>query len=189
MTEASDLPLFEAAPRGPARIPVPHRRRAISAVAGLLVAALAATSLAPPRPRLVWNASASSPVGLYWVTPDAALARGDRVVAWPPPAARTLAAARHYLPGNVPLVKRVAALPGDRICGDASALRINGRRVAARLQHDARGRPLVAWRGCRTLAGNALLLLADAPASYDGRYFGASRNADIVGKATPLWLR
>jgi type IV secretory pathway protease TraF len=29
----------------------------------------------------------------------------------------------------------------------------------------------------------------DAPASFDGRYFGISRAAQLVGKARPLWTR
>ena len=37
----------------------------------LLGVALGATIAVPPHPRLVWNTSASAPVGLYRVTPDA----------------------------------------------------------------------------------------------------------------------
>ena len=131
----------------------------------------------------------SAPLGLYAVSPGAAIARGDMVIAWAPPAPRRLAAARHYLPINVPLVKRVAALPGDRICALGDVISVDGKRVAVRRARDAAGRVMPWWRGCRTLTDGALLLLMDAPASFDGRYFGASRTSDIIGRATPLWVR
>lgn len=166
------------------------RRRIPLALASLSCAAIAAISAWPPTPRLVWNGSLSAPVGLYHVIPAASLARGDMVVAWPPPEARRLAAERHYLPGNVPLVKRIAAHRGDHVCGVGERLFVNGRPVAMRRVADARGRILPRWDGCETLgAGRYLLLMPAAPDSFDGRYFGAVDGAAILGKAVPLWLR
>jgi type IV secretory pathway protease TraF len=51
----------------------------------------------PPLPRLVWNVSASAPVGLYAVLPGAISQRGDMVVARLPSVYRRLAAERRYL--------------------------------------------------------------------------------------------
>lgn len=62
------------------------------------------------------------------------------------------------------------------------------RPVAERRRHDAAGRPMPWWRGCMVLK-NGSLLLNDAPASSDGRYFGPTRAADVIGKAAPLWVR
>src|ERR1044072_3681221 len=104
------------------------RRRAASLRAG--IACLGLTIALPPLPRLVWNASASAPIGLYAVSPGAALQRGDMVIAWPPSEARHLAASRHYLPSNVPLVKRVAGIGGDTICAVDRVVTV-GRRTAA----------------------------------------------------------
>ncbi|MFA6125356.1 S26 family signal peptidase [Sphingomonas sp.] len=163
------------------------RRRCAVAAAGIALVEL--TIARPPLPRLIWNASASAPLGLYAVSPDAPLARGDMVVAWAPPAPRALAAARHYLPANVPLVKRVRAVAGDRVCAIGTAISVDGRHIADRLLRDRAGRPMPWWHGCTTLGRGALLLLNDAPASFDGRYFGPSRRTDVIGKATPLWLR
>jgi hypothetical protein len=69
MAERRDLPLFAwGAARHAARRR--RRRRARQAAAlGLGCACLAATIVAPPQPRLLWNASASAPVGLWRVTP------------------------------------------------------------------------------------------------------------------------
>ena len=116
------------------------------------VTSLGVSALAHPAPWLVWNASASAPLGLYGVVHGQAVARGDLVLAEPPDAARRLAAERGYLPAGVPLVKRVAALPGDTVCGAGVAITINGRQVAERLSANSRGRPLPAWQGCRAAA-------------------------------------
>lgn len=148
-----------------------------------------ATLVYPPAPRLVWNASDSAPRGLYRVFPGTLPGRGDMVIAWAPAPYRHLAAARHYLPSNVPLVKRVAARAGDWICAAGSAIRVNGKLVATRLEVDAKGRPMPWWLGCRTLGPGEYLLLMDAPASFDGRYFGITRTQQLLGKARPLWTR
>ena len=148
-----------------------------------------AMAVFPPAPRLVWNASDSAPRGLYRVFPGVLPARGDMVIAWAPEPDRRLAAVRHYLPANVPLVKRVVALSGDRVCAAGPSILVNGRAVAHRLAVDGRGRPMSWWRGCRTLGPGDYLLLMDAPASFDGRYFGISRAGQLIGKARPLWTR
>jgi len=162
------------------------------ALTGLGAAAccfLAATGLFAPVPRLVWNASASAPIGLYRIAPGAALARGDMVVARPPLAVRGLAARRRYLPANVPLVKRVVGVPGDRVCAVGATITVNGQPLATRRMSDRLGRPLPWWRGCRTLRdGTLFLLMAEASDSFDGRYFGPSDPRDIIGKATALWV-
>ena len=169
-----------------------HVRRHLGHVRGLALVALgcgiAATIAVLPRPLLVWNASASAPIGLYSVGGADHIAKGDMVVARLAEPYRSLAAKRHYLPANVPLVKRVAAVPGDRICARGNLLFVNGRPVAARLGIDARGRAMPWWRGCVRLRGDQLLLLmTDSPASFDGRYFGASAHRDVIGRARLLW--
>lgn len=155
-----------------------------------LGAALGVTIVAPPAPRLVWNISASAPTGLYWVRPRARVFRGVTVIARVPAAYRRLAALRRYLPENVPLVKRVAALSGDRVCALDGAILVNGRQVASRRRTDAAGRPMPWWQGCRLLGKDQLfLLMPDVPGSFDGRYFGASNKADVIGRARLLWAR
>ncbi|BAK67290.1 conjugal transfer protein TraF [Sphingobium sp. SYK-6] len=169
-----------------------QRRRTLrhrAAILGIGVACLAATIALPPRQLLVWNTSASAPVGLYAVTAPERIRTGDMVIAWPPETARRLGAERRYIPFNVPLVKRVAAAPGDRVCASGSALSVNDRTIARRLTTDARGRPMPWWTGCVTLRDGALLLLMDNPASFDGRYFGPTQADGIIGKAHLLWRR
>src|SRR3546814_13805309 len=101
----------------------------------------------PPAPRLVWNASASAPIGLYAVTPGAPVGPGDMVIARVPDPWRMLAARRHYIPANVPLVKHVAAAAGDEVCALGQEVFINGRLVAERRAVDAGDRPMPSWSG------------------------------------------
>lgn len=157
----------------------------------LLAAAAGALLLLPlgARPRLVWNATASAPIGLYAVSPPADLRVGDLVVARAPAAAARLAAARHYLPRGVPLLKRIAALPGEPVCAAGDRLRAPRGVAVTRLARDRADRALPRWHGCGVLpAGRYLLLMAQVPDSFDGRYFGPVSASAIVGKAHPLWL-
>ena len=174
--------MFEAVSRN-------HRRVGCWAFACAgLIATLGATSVMPPRPRLVWNASASAPIGLYAVGGGAGLARGDMVSARLPGELRMFAARRHYLPANVPLVKRVAAVPGDKVCAVGKRIFVNGLLFASRLARDGAGRVMPRWAGCVVLGeGRYFLLMAESGASFDGRYFGVSAASDIVGKARLLW--
>jgi len=163
------------------------RRRV--AITGAGIALVLASAALPPAPRLVWNASASAPVGLYAVSPGAALAPGDMVIARVPDPFRRLAAERRYLPMNVPLVKRVTALAGDEVCALGQEIFVNGRWTAERRLADGRGRPMPMWSGCARLRGGQLFLLMDSPASFDGRYFGVTEAGDVVGKARLIWRR
>lgn len=166
------------------------RNRGITMLAALGIAVLGATELAHPTPRLVWNATASAPIGLYRVKSAMDLRRGDFVLAWLPDAARRLAAERAYLPANVPLVKRVVALPGDTVCSEHVRVTINGITVATALAADKLGRPLPHWSGCRTLGQKQLfLLMPSVRDSFDGRYFGPIATSAIIGKLVPLWTR
>ena len=80
-------------------------------------ATMLATTIGPkPAPWLVWNASASVPIGLYKVTPATHLTVTDLVVALPPAPLAAMLADEGYLPRGVPLIKRVLALPGQTVC-------------------------------------------------------------------------
>ena len=184
----SELPLFRWSEERGVRAARQLRRRAW--FFGFCIGSLAVTVVLPPRPLLVWNASASAPVGLYWVLLSARIDAGDMVIARVPASVRLLAAERHYLPANVPLVKRVAAVPGDTICALGERIFVNGRRIAMRLVYDRAGRLMPWWHGCVRLGSNAyFLLMTDSPASFDGRYFGPTETENIIGKVRLLWAR
>jgi conjugative transfer signal peptidase TraF len=193
MPEYRELPLFRWGEelRRHRRARRTGRMKIVTAAASAAaVTALFGTLLWPPRPILVWNVTASSPIGLYHVGAQHDFAAGEMVVAWAPDAARRLGAVRHYLPMNVPLVKRVAAVAGDRVCAIGDAISINGRREAERRSMDAAGRPMPRWSGCENLRrGDLFLLTPEVPDSFDGRYFGITRANEVVGSARLLWPR
>jgi conjugative transfer signal peptidase TraF len=169
-----------------------RRRRFVRRAAALAVGIglVGTTIVAPPTPRLVWNASASTPIGLYAVRPGAAIEVGDMVIAREPDPYRMLAARRRYLPANVPLVKRIAAAAGDEVCAFHAAIFVNGEHAAVRRAADGAGRPMPRWTGCiRLRRDQVFLLMTDSPASFDGRYFGITTARDVVGKARLLWRR
>ncbi len=192
MPDARDLPLFRWGEEL-RRLRLSRRAlrlRTLAVMAATLAAAgLLATLIWPPRPLWLWNASASSPIGLYAVIAADAIGPGERAIAWPPGWARRLADERHYLPRDVPLVKPVAAVAGDRICAVGEAVFVNGRLRARRRRLDGSGRPLPWWTGCITLGEGQLFLLSSNGGSFDGRYFGVTGRGEVVGQARLLWVR
>lgn len=157
-------------------------------VAGVVAAATLATLTVPVARYAVWNATASVPTGLYAIRGRASLHVGERVAIEPPPALRRLLAERHYLPTGVPLLKRIAALSGQRVCRFAHGVTIDGEYVGVARARDSRGRPLPVWAGCHVLrSGELFVMNPAAPGSFDGRYFGVLRLADVIGRATPVW--
>lgn len=161
----------------------------IARIAGAVVGATLCAAVLQPPPLLFWNASASTPIGLYRISPWRTGDVGDLVAIAPPaPLARWLAD-RRYLPLGVPLLKYVAAKSGQRICRAGAVLSIDGRPVAVARPRDRQGRPLPVWQGCRVLKPGELLLLNPAhPGSLDGRYFGPLPASAVIGRAAPLYL-
>jgi conjugative transfer signal peptidase TraF len=154
----------------------------------LMTLAIGTFSLFHHTPRLMWNASASTPVGLYSLHPADQLRVGDLVADLPPPTLSRFMAVRRYLPLNVPLLKYVGALSGQTVCRQGLLVSVDGRRVAVALTRDHARRPLPVWQGCRLLRpGEIFLLNPAAPDSFDGRYFGVLLLDTITARAEPLW--
>jgi conjugative transfer signal peptidase TraF len=152
------------------------------------VALMALTMGSKPAPLLVWNASASAPIGLYSVRPADKLIVTDLVIATPPEPLATFLAEGGYLSRGVPLIKRILALPGQSVCRSQRLISVDGIEMGSARERDRRGRLLPVWQGCRLIAeGEVLLMNSDEPASLDGRYFGPIPSSAIVGRAEPLW--
>ena len=138
--------------------------------------------------RIVYNASASVPLGWYAVADPDAAGAGELVVVRPPLAVEPMLVERGYLGRGVPLLKRIGAGPGSTVCRHDNRISIDGTPAAVARDADARGRPLPRWSGCRLIsAGEVFLVNSGAPGSFDGRYFGPSFARDIIGKARPVW--
>ena len=153
------------------------------------VTGIGASALFHPAPALIWNASASVPIGLYAVHPTSALHVADLVLARPPEPLATFLAERRYLPSGVPLLKHIAALQGQTVCRTDRVITVDGQAVGLALSHDRRGRPLPVWRGCRVVATGEVFLMNRRADSLDSRYFGPLPVTTIVGRAEPLWIK
>lgn len=163
-------------------------RKTLLAMSGA-AASLAFTAALPPAPVLLWNTTASAPVGLYRLAPAGLPAVGDLVAARPPEQLASWFDEAGYLPRGVPLVKHVAAVAGQRICRSGDVLTVDGRSVARARARDRFGRRLAVWRGCYRLRRDDLLLLNGGSDSLDGRYFGPSHRSELIGRAIPIWTR
>ena len=147
-------------------------------------------AITDPLPRVIWNASASAPIGLYRIEPVRDPPLDALVAVTPPPALAHWLAERGYLGERVPLLKHVAARPGQIVCRINAVVSVDGRPVVVARQRDGRGRPLPVWQGCRTLrAGELLMLNPDHADSMDGRYFGPLPASTVLGRAVPILTR
>ena len=154
----------------------------------LIALCLGIFSLFHYMPRLMWNASASTSVGLYKLHPADRLRAGDLVADRPPLYLSRFMAMRHYLPLGVPLLKYVGALPGQTVCRRSLLILVDGVAVATALTRDHARRPLPVWQGCRLLKPGEIFLLNPAvPDSFDGRYFGVLPLSTVTARAVPLW--
>lgn len=169
-----------------------RRKLCVSARTTPLCLALGALLLiacgAPARhsPLVAYNVSASTPLGLYLVSPRAP--RLGEVAAFRlSPNMSKMAQSRGYLPSRAIVLKPVAALGGDRVCRVQTAVSINGVTRTRATDYDAAGRPMPSWRGCRRLREHEIFVLSNALSSFDGRYFGVLDGRLVVGTAMPIW--
>ena len=158
------------------------------ASAGAALALILEPALHHPQLRLLWNASASVPVGLYRIEPGVRPHIGDLVAVRPSPALGRFMAERRYVEINALLLKPVAAAGGAIVCRNDASVTIDARAVASALARDRFGRPLPVWSGCRRLGADQLFLIAPTHSdSFDSRYFGPVDRRQVVGRAIALW--
>jgi len=152
-------------------------------IMGVAIASFVTTPL-----RFVWNASASVPIGLYDLNLPRNLAVGDLVAVMPDKPVADFMVERGYIGRGVPLMKHVAALPGQEVCRRGNAVSVDAVPFGQALDHDRRGRPLPVWQGCQRIGdGEVFLMNPSVPDSLDGRYFGPIAARAVIGKATPLY--
>lgn len=162
--------------------------------AGLLLATALATlgvgypGLTPMPVKLIWNASASAPIGFYAIDFDGPFEVTDLVAVDTPEPLATFLATRGYLPRGVPLMKRILAVSGQTVCRSILTITVDGIEVGTALEHDRAGRDLPVWQGCRRIStGEVFLMNWQVHDSLDGRYFGLISTDQIIGRAVPLW--
>jgi conjugative transfer signal peptidase TraF len=113
---------------------------------------------------------------------------GDLVAVMPPQALAEFLVNRGYIGRDTPLLKHVAALPGQEVCRIGRTVTVDAVPFGDALDHDRLGRELPIWRGCRRIAeGDVFLMNSSVRDSLDGRYFGSIPTDAVIGKATPLF--
>lgn len=179
--------------------PAFRSRRVVVTVWGAS-ALIAASALVAHAAGLRVNATASMPLGLWRLeTTPRSLRVGEIVVFCPPDSAAFREAVdRGYLahgacPGGFePLIKPVAAIPGDLVTVAADGVAVNGEPVpgTAPLARDTAGRPLLAVPAgsYHVTSGEVWLFSGHLRESWDSRYFGAVPAAGVQGVARPVWV-
>ena len=152
-------------------------------VMGVAIAAFIPTPL-----RLVWNASASVPIGFYYLDPPRDLKIGDLVAVMPDQPLADFMVERGYIGRSVPLMKRVMGLSGQQVCRTGGSITVDAVPLGEALDRDRLGRELPGWQGCRRIADGAIFLMnPNVRDSLDGRYFGPIPARTVIGKATPIY--
>nr|WP_246726417.1 conjugative transfer signal peptidase TraF [Rhizobium leguminosarum] len=140
------------------------------------------------------NLTPSEPLGIWRIEPlSRDLLVGDLVFICPPPTPQfEEARQRGYLRrglcagGFAPLIKTVAALPGQRVAiGDT--VEIDGAVLDASLirESDGQGRPIIPYSGGIVPPGH-VFLHSSSVSSYDSRYFGPIPISGLLGRANPM---
>jgi conjugative transfer signal peptidase TraF len=154
------------------------------------VVSLVAPAYLQPHRMIVWNASASVPVGLYLLESTEGRYVSELVAVVPPEPLATFLAVGNYLPRGVPMLKHVLALPGQTVCRDGLVVTVDKVAVGMARERDRRGRALPVWQGCRVVPKDALFLMNSRSAdSLDGRYFGPLPRFAVIGRAHPVWTK
>jgi conjugative transfer signal peptidase TraF len=140
--------------------------------------------------RLHFNWTPSAPIGFYRETPTT-LDRDRYVIADLPPNVAQLALARGYAQPTRPVLKHLAALPGDRVVVGPQGISINGSLWpnSKPLPFDHAGRPLTHWPfGVYPVGRTQMWLISDSPRGFDSRYFGPVPISQIKATAYPVLI-
>ena len=121
-------------------------------VTAVAVLGIAIAAVVPTAPRLLWNASASVPIGFYTVVPTDRIEVPDLVAVIPPEPFASFIVERSYVARDVPLLKRVLGLPGQRVCRAGHAIAVDAVPLGEAHLRDSRGRDLPV---CRVIVNQA----------------------------------
>jgi conjugative transfer signal peptidase TraF len=150
--------------------------------------ALGSSAFVEPPKTLIWNASASAPIGLYLIQSADDLNVTDLVAVTAPPLIAEFLSDRGYLPMGMLMMKRILALPGDTVCRYGLDIIAYRSTIGHARERDKAGRKMPVWQGCRRIGDDELFLMNfDVLDSVDGRYFGPFPRAFVIGRALPVW--
>jgi len=147
-------------------------------------------------PHFRLNFTESMPRGLYRETHEP-ITRGALVMDCLPPTLAEFGKQRGYLQGGdcpghtISILKKVVGIGGDEIEVEEEFIAVNNEIIfnSETREFDSRGRtiPCVA-RGTFTLQEDEVFLLTTySERSWDGRYTGPTKRADILATVRPVW--
>ncbi len=151
-----------------------------------ILLSLQIAGLQPPKYYL--NLSRSMPLGVYKFIPfNGDLKVEDLVIFDVPQQARPYVYGRGWLPKGWLLIKKVGALPGEKVTITNDSIKIRDVYVGPVFETDTEGKPLPRLRGSFIIPENHFLPIATyIQNSFDGRYFGPVSKTLIRGKAIPI---
>jgi conjugative transfer signal peptidase TraF len=138
------------------------------------------------------NVTPSMPIGIWIIRPvNAPIARGAIVSFCHAHRRRSAKPSRpaDHGPcpdGAWPLLKPVAALPGDLVVIDSAGITINGQLVPNSQRQSRRGLAAIAPGSYRVGEGELWVVSSLHTHSFDSRYFGPIHAAAVRGEAIPV---
>ena len=153
-----------------------NRKRVVLGVCfGWLLMLIGLISMEGRLPQyLVYNSTASVPVGWYLLITPNDISKGDMVVFTLPEKMQVLAEERGWLPRNTKLLKRVGAIAGE-IYGvnQSQQFYVGGVYCGQARSVDGKGRKMPSLsHGGHIVEKDSFLPVGDNPKSFDGRYYG-----------------
>ena len=167
-------------------VPALRRRRWGRAAVVTLATVVSVGTVMATAPQVLINTTPSEPPGLYLKSALAPVL-GCLVAFSAPADAFPYADRRLSYLHRVPLLKTVAAGPGDLVCTLNGQLEIDGKARAPIALVDRQGVALPHWSACRRLTADELFVFSDrVPNSFDSRYFGPVPQRAVLGVYAPL---
>jgi conjugative transfer signal peptidase TraF len=133
------------------------------------------------------NLTPSEPVGIYRRVAGGAQPNALVLLRQPHDSAAPIL--ERYLPANIPLIKRIAAIPGEVVETSARGVRVNGILWpdSAPLTHDQEGRSLQPYPfGTYRVAAGQLWVMSNHPRGLDSRYFGPVTESSVISPLVPI---
>lgn len=144
------------------------------------------------------NLTDSMPIGFYQKITKRTIERGDLVSTCLPKSVAEVGLERGYLShggcpgGAIPVLKKVIALPGDKVVWNQQIVMVNGQSYFSPEQtRDHFGDSVIHWipqSGEMIARGYWLYGANDPKESWDSRYFGAVKQGAIRGIYWPFWV-
>jgi len=141
----------------------------------------------PSRLGYCLNITPSEPVGIYRLIEGQP--NRDALVLLKQPQNLRSSVLRAYVPANLPLIKRIAAIPGDTVEIDQGGVRVGGVLWpdSAPLSRDRQGNNLRPYHfGVYRVRISELWVMSNNPCGLDSRYFGPVSAGSIISRLIPV---